>query len=147
MPGRRKPITWEVDANGCWNCTSHTPNTHGYPMLSVGNKGEHMHRVLYEEKNGELPAGLVVRHTCDNRRCINPNHWVPGTPKENSEDMRSRGRCNTHRGETRSDAKLSAENVETIRAANCTQRELAERFGVNQATISRIRSGQNRQFG
>ncbi|UGO47583.1 HNH endonuclease [Morganella phage vB_MmoP_Lilpapawes] len=39
---------------------------------------------------GDIPAGMVVRHTCDNKRCVNPNHLLLGTRKENTHDMLER---------------------------------------------------------
>ena len=32
-----------------------------------------VHRAAYALTHGEAPAGLVVRHTCDNPPCFNPN--------------------------------------------------------------------------
>lgn len=104
-----------------------------------------MHRVLYEEAFG--PVGdLLVRHTCDNRMCINLNHLIPGTVKENAIDRKMRGRNNTARGESRSDTKLTDEQVRHIRATSglISQGNLARRYGVSQSTISRIRSGERR---
>lgn len=74
MPGKRKPITYVVTENGCHECTSHKPSSHGYPKLWWKGVGRHMHRVLYQEAFGELPGGTAVRHTCDNRLCINLDH-------------------------------------------------------------------------
>jgi len=34
----------------------------------------------------------VARHTCNNPSCVNPAHIIPGTHKENSEDMIKAGR-------------------------------------------------------
>lgn len=34
----------------------------------------------------------VVMHTCDNPRCVNVQHLVPGTQAQNLADMRNKGR-------------------------------------------------------
>ncbi len=142
MAGRRKTITWIVTPSGCHECTSHSPDKGtGYPRLNHSN----MHRVLYEEAYGPMPVGYVGRHTCDNPLCINLEHIVLGTPKDNSNDMKVRGRCNTTRGEHRSDAKLTSQDVHEIRCSDERQQVLADRYGVSQPTISRIKSYQKRQ--
>lgn len=56
------------------------------------------HRVVYQWFNGDVPEGLVVRHTCDNRPCVNIAHLMTGTQAENLEDMRSRGRLGSRGG-------------------------------------------------
>lgn len=49
------------------------------------------YRYSWEIHNGEIPAGLIVRHRCDNGsgtgiNCVNPAHLVIGTQKQNVED-------------------------------------------------------------
>ncbi|UVX31200.1 HNH endonuclease [Klebsiella phage VLCpiA1b] len=66
-----------------------------YPTLKVGGSVR-MHRAEYCLANGltlEDIAGLVVMHTCDNPRCINPEHLVLGTQRDNMLDMRNKGRA------------------------------------------------------
>lgn len=66
-----------------------------YPALKVGGSVR-MHRAEYCLANGltlEDIAGLVVMHTCDNPRCINPEHLVLGTQRDNMLDMRNKGRA------------------------------------------------------
>ncbi|MCZ0984048.1 HNH endonuclease [Streptomyces diastatochromogenes] len=43
-----------------------------------------------------LPAGLVVRHTCDEPPCQNPAHWLAGTRGDNNRDAASRRRLAGH---------------------------------------------------
>lgn len=41
------------------------------------------HRMLYEDKYGEIPKGMVLDHLCRTKRCINPDHLEPVTNREN----------------------------------------------------------------
>jgi hypothetical protein len=54
-----------------------------------------LHRLVYVHHNGLLLediANQVVRHTCDNPRCVNPMHLVLGTRADNNRDRAERGR-------------------------------------------------------
>jgi len=89
----KKQIDWEIDEKtGCWNCISHVPNTHGYPQCRIGYKIVVISRVVYEQHNGKIPDGMFVCHTCDNRKCINPDHLFLGTHQDNVNDMVKKGR-------------------------------------------------------
>ncbi len=145
MTGKRKAITYMVGGNGCHECMSHKPNTHGYPTLWAEGRSQNMHKVLYEESHGKLETGLVVRHKCDNRICINLDHLEPGTPKDNSQDCKKRGRLNTPRGMSRGDTKLTSAQVLEIRESMFSQRVIAKKFKINQSTVSRIKNGFRRK--
>jgi hypothetical protein len=68
-------------------------NSDGYPRIAWnGNSNGKVHRIIYELTTGENISGLVVRHTCDNPRCINPKHLLKGTPKDNANDRDERKR-------------------------------------------------------
>ena len=63
-----------------------------------------LHRKVYCDYNNvslESIKGLVVRHKCDNPRCINPEHLEIGTHKDNSQDAINRNRVS--RGEKHGD--------------------------------------------
>ncbi len=68
-------------------------NTDGYPRISwKGSSNGKVHRIVYELATGIDPVGRVVRHTCDNPKCINPNHLLIGSEVDNVKDRVERGR-------------------------------------------------------
>lgn len=79
----------------CWEFTG-ARHTNGYGNVYVKRDGRGTcmtsHKLSYEVNVGPVPDGLVVRHVCDNRRCIRWDHLVPGTHRENMQDLRKRGR-------------------------------------------------------
>ena len=62
------------------------------PLKNSGRRQKmwRVHRRIFFLVHGYLP--LVVRHTCDNPPCCNPDHHLPGTPKDNARDAVERGR-------------------------------------------------------
>lgn len=126
---------------GCWNWTA-AHNKRGYGRIRISGKSAHTHRISWELHNGPIPEGLWVLHKCDNPPCVNPAHLFLGTYKYNIADMIKKGRV--PRGESVSRAKLSWNNVEQIRSmyrgngGTLSQRELSKKFGVGQASISRV---------
>lgn len=75
------PLKWKarirVTRTGCW-------------LWSTALEAPY--RIIYFHTKGPAPVGAVLRHTCDNRRCANPNHLVLGTSADNVRDMMERGR-------------------------------------------------------
>lgn len=65
---------------------------HKYGQLQVNNRAVLAHRISYEQHIGPIPEGLLVLHRCDTPRCIEPSHLFLGTPKDNTQDMLSKGR-------------------------------------------------------
>lgn len=114
-----RPITYSVDNNGCHICTSHKNKVKGYPMITRnGKNSQTMIRYLWELKNGPIPEGLEMCHTCDHPYCINPDHAWAGTHKENILDMVRKGRRNPNsngKGEKNSNSKLTDNLVKHIR--------------------------------
>lgn len=81
-----------IDSNGCWLC----PETKGKDVRAHFYVPEYgsikMYRASYIIFNGPIPDDLLVRHTCDNPRCVNPEHLILGTQKDNMQDMAKRNR-------------------------------------------------------
>jgi len=64
----------------------------GYGNYRIGPKTWGAHRVAYWVKHGPPPVGLLIRHTCDNPQCCNPDHLIPGTHAQNMNDRVERKR-------------------------------------------------------
>jgi len=123
--------------SGCHEWTGRLqPN--GYGQVHRGGKTVYAHRAAWEVANGQLPEGAFVMHTCDNRRCVNPDHLRIGTFQDNMDDMTAKLR-QAH-GARNGHAKMSAEDVRAIRAADGSHTEIAKRFGVSQPLVSMIRA-------
>jgi len=49
-------------------------------------------RAAWELAHGPIPRGMFVCHRCDNPPCVNVSHLFLGTPRDNWNDMISKGR-------------------------------------------------------
>ena len=59
---------------GCW-IWQRSKNWQGYGWFGLTPaKTVLAHRYAYELLVGPIPAGLKVRHTCNNNDCVNPSH-------------------------------------------------------------------------
>lgn len=131
----------------CWLWTGALLKT-GYGSIRINRKAERAHRVAYELEVGPIPAGKILRHTCDNPRCVNPAHLIPGTHAENTQDALERKQHLV--GERDPKAKLSNSDITAIRtllAGGATGRYVARLFKVTEGHISMIKSGKHRVHG
>jgi hypothetical protein len=128
-----------VDKSGeCWLWTR-SVGPAGYGQLGVWtdgkNKAKYAHRHAYELSKGEIPDGMHVCHTCDNKLCVRPDHLTVGSPYDNALDRTRKGR---------GARKLTPDIVRDIRARlddpDCVRRRVAEEFGVTPQAISHISS-------
>lgn len=139
QPWNKKEITWEVNENGCWICTSHKTNK-GYPMLSDNRI---LSRVIYEKNKGKIPKGMLVCHECDTPSCINPSHLFLGTNIYNMKDKCSKDRQS--KGEKIKTSKLTEREVNEIKYGchEKSHREIAEAYKVSPTTITNIKNNKS----
>lgn len=77
----------------CWNWTAGLRGKSGYGAFKYKGKVLDAHRLSYKLHKGEIPEGLLVCHTCDNRRCVNPDHLWLGSYRDNWMDAVTKGRA------------------------------------------------------
>lgn len=128
--------------SGCheWQSTLHRD---GYGKFWLNGGQVQAHRVAYLLHRGEIPEGRWVLHTCDNRKCVNPEHLYLGDAKDNARDKVERcswwGRM-----------KYSFETIQEIRArydaGGVSQQQLADEYGCDQTQVSRYVRGTQRTF-
>jgi hypothetical protein len=77
--------------NGCLEWKGFL-NKGRYGQTKILGKTELVHRVVWKLVYGEIPEGLCVLHSCDNRPCINIEHLFLGTKTDNNRDRDKKGR-------------------------------------------------------
>jgi len=139
----------KVDKSGdCWLWNG-TLDTSGYGSIKVNGRQRGVHRVVYELTYGEIPAGKILRHTCDTPRCVRPDHLIPGTIAENRQDCVARNRhaWPVLLGARNPRSKLTQQDVDAIRAEyqqnKTPYQELAARYGVSKYNIRSIVLGKH----
>lgn len=126
----------------------------GYGWFTAQGRLLRAHRVAYCLSSGTNPGYLHVCHTCDNPQCCNPEHLFLGTNQENTADRVRKNRSakgprpdksGSARGERQHLAKLTADNVKTIRKMRCsglTQQQIADQFPfITRRAIAHVLNG------
>ena len=138
---RMQRIGWtEESSSGCWTWNGDR-NARGYGRVRDASRRLLLaHRVAWAAANGRpVPDGMVVRHTCDNPPCVNPEHLLIGSHADNDNDRDSRGR--TANGVRIAASALSDDQVDAVRlavAAGQSQSSVARIYGISQSHVSRL---------
>jgi HNH endonuclease len=133
-------VTDKSSDDACWEYFG-LQSTNGYGRFKIGKKNIRAHRYSYELHKGPIPDGLVVRHTCDNKLCVNPAHLLVGTQADNMQDMVTRKRGGKSQGSSHAYAKLSESDIPVIRALVDSGKSLSavsRLYGVGVCAISNI---------
>lgn len=109
----------------------------GYGHTShAGRTNVALHRIAFCKANNvplESIDGSVVRHTCDNPRCVEGTHLVTGSNYDNVQDRVNRKRCSV---------KLTEEQVNNLRAdyanGGHTHRSLAAKYNTVNSNVTNI---------
>lgn len=117
------------------------PTKTGYLRVKLGggHGGIGIHILVAEAFIGPCPEGLQVRHWDGDPTHNTPNNLLYGTVKDNTQDRIRHGRRTGQRGEQHHHAKLDASKVKAIRASTEPLAILAQRYGVREQLISKVR--------
>ena len=130
--------------SGCWLWFS-SQDSNGYGNLR-GDDGKtyYAHRKAFESVHGDGSAiGIIVRHKCDNPCCVNPDHLLGGTYRDNYMDAVKRGRVRPVFGSRHPRAILNEQQVYDMRVMAQTVHlaEVARIFGVQFGCAHEIVTG------
>ncbi len=62
------------EEGGCWIWSGSQDKGVGYGRIKIEGKNLRASRVSYTLATGKDPREMVVRHTCGNKSCVNPEH-------------------------------------------------------------------------
>ena len=136
-----KIFTWEIDENECWNITSHVKEIQGYTPIMFKGLRTRAHRLAYILMKGNIPRGMIIRHSCDNKSCINPDHLLMGTKKDNTQDMINRNRESDWKDRKGHRSKLTPNQYNDIKKSNLSSYELTKIYPISDVQIRRIKNG------
>lgn len=129
------PKKVRITPSDCWEWTGPFSDK-GYGVY--GSPKRKAHRLMFEQCFGPIPPGMQILHACDNPPCCNPKHLRLGTNASNVLDRQQKGR--TAKGEDKSNSKLNEAIVREMRAlaGEMKTADIAQRFGVGNATVRRV---------
>lgn len=121
--------------NDCWEWDKiNVGDRYGSMWVPSLKRGLSAHRLSYEIHFSH-PGKLLVCHSCDNPKCVNPAHLFLGTNSTNSADMKSKGRQAKH--EKNGNVKLTFEQAMAVRdechllGAGVSKKAIAAKYGIS----------------
>ena len=134
---RKNALTWY--RSGDCMCVDQGLNSSGYPRRMIKSKRMEVCRMIlarrFERLGLVLTSDIQSRHTCDNRRCVNPAHITHGSMADNQRDKIKRNRQSRMFGEHHPLHKLTDADVSYIRSSNKTLSVLSDELQVSPQTI------------
>lgn len=133
-----------VPESGCWLWTEGISKD-GYGKFSIKYKDMRAHRFAWELYRWPIPKDMCVLHKCDVKTCVNPDHLFIGTYGDNNRDRAIKGRSRNQNGELNNCAKLSSDEVDSIRILYATtlytHKSIAKMYNVTRENVRDIING------
>ena len=135
-----------IEVGDCWEWLGGYATGGRYPQVRHAGKPSMVRRVVLRLSGIELLAGRHVTTTCDNHRCVNPEHLRQATIQEISAKAGAQGLMSSPaRGAKIAATKraqmavLTIEQVREIRQHTTTHAAAAAQYGVHPSKIAAIR--------
>ena len=127
-----------IQENGCWLWMGGL-TTNGYGQLKKKEWGTaYAHQWSCHHWNSAplpIPKGWCIKHSCDNKQCVNPEHLSYGTLQENIQEMIDRNPVACGRIPA-TDAELIL--LQEMLVDEVPRREMARRIGHSRHWIDRV---------
>lgn len=123
----------------CWNWTGKLDG-YGYGVCNINRLCTAYRVAIWLD--GKDPKGHHVLHSCDNPKCVNPNHLRLGTNEDNMKDKMDKQRQT--KGSDVHSAVLTEKDIPVIKEKykqGQRQYSIAAEYGVHQSQISMIVRG------
>ena len=142
-----------VDDGGCLRWTGAVA-AYSHPTMRLPDgKQALIRRLVVEMDSGPIPAGKIVRCTCETPRCVARGCLVVTTFRRVALECGANGLMS---GPVRSariaatkrkgrQAKIGQDDARAIRASDEPGTVLAQRYGISASTVSKIRAGKVRR--
>jgi hypothetical protein len=133
------------DKSECWGWKGDIDILTGFGVSSRMVHGSEVvrkaHRIAYILRYGTVPSSHVIRHTCRNQLCCNPDHLMPMRehPQEEDEHLVTAYYYSSRRSGRLSD--FERRRILSLREYGVTIKEIARRFQVSPSTVSRVLKG------
>lgn len=105
-----------------------------------------LHRAVFYDATGQWPE--VVRHKCDNARCINLEHLEAGTQLDNVQDMHQRGRSGDCRNFSTANGRCVLTDAQAQEIRDRYEpgngMALSREYGISRSQVGRIVRGEQR---
>jgi hypothetical protein len=115
------------------------------PLICYKGKSGSATRVLYEYFTGtKLSADNIIKQTCNNKFCVNPDHLEIITTKDRANDRVKNG--TQSKGSGRHNSKFTEEDVvriKTLKAQGARNIDIAKEYNVTKQAIGLIARGVN----